>query len=72
VTAAGRCAAQTEKKEAASPPLTPRCCRGPGRGDAPPNDTGPPLSVKAGCDPRATADRSAARHTYARSSGLER
>jgi hypothetical protein len=71
VTAAGRCSAQTEK-EAASPPLTPRCCRGPGRGDAPPKDTGPTLSVKAGCDPRATADRSAARHTYARSCGLER
>ena len=31
-------------------------------GDAPRKDTGPPLSVKAGCDRRATANRQAARH----------
>ena len=34
----------------------------PGPGDAPRQDTGPPLSVKAGCDRRATADRQAAWH----------
>ena len=33
-------------------------------GDAPRKDTGPPLSVKAGCDRRATANRQAAWHTY--------
>jgi hypothetical protein len=32
-------------------------------GDAPREDTGPPLSVKAGCDRRATANRRAAWHT---------
>jgi hypothetical protein len=51
VTAAGRCAAQT-RKEAASPPLmSGKKAAAPGLGDAPRKDTGPPLSVKAGCDP---------------------
>ncbi len=63
MTAAGRCAAQTQK-EAASPPLTlDKKAAAPGLGDAPRKDTGPPLTVKAGCDPRATAGRAAARHT---------
>ena len=34
----------------------------PGPGDAPRQDTGPPLSVKAGCDRGTTADRQAAWH----------
>jgi hypothetical protein len=63
VTAAGRCAAQTQK-EAASPPLmSGKKAAAPGLGDAPRKDTRPPLSVKAGCDPRATAGREAAWHT---------
>ena len=63
MTAAGRCAAQTQK-EAASPPLmSGKKAAAPGLGDAPRKDTGPPLSVKAGCDPRATAGREAAWHT---------
>ena len=46
MTAAGRCAAQG-KKEAASPPLTvDNEAAAPGPGDAPREDTGPPLSVK--------------------------
>ena len=36
-------------------------------GDAPCEGTGPPLSVKAGCDRGATADRPAAWHRYTRS-----
>ena len=58
-------------KEAASPPLTfeqKAAARGPG--DAPREGTGPPLSVKAGCDRRATADRQAAWHMYTRSPAL--
>jgi len=39
-------------------------------GDAPREGTGPPLSVKAGCDRRATADRPAAWHRYTRSPAL--
>jgi hypothetical protein len=39
-------------------------------GDAPRKDTGPPLSVKAGCDRRATANRQAAWHTYTPSPAL--
>jgi hypothetical protein len=63
VTAAGRCAAQT-RKEAAAPPLTvDKKAAAPGPGDAPRKDTGPPLSVKAGCDRRATANRETAWHT---------
>ena len=69
MTAAGRCAAQTPK-EAASPPLTPVMLPRSRPGDAPRKDTGPPLSVKAGCDPRATADREAAWRTYTRSPAL--
>jgi len=70
VTAAGRCAAQTQK-EAASPPLmSGKKAAAPGLGDAPRKDTGPPLSVKAGCDPRATADREAAWHTDTQSPAL--
>jgi hypothetical protein len=67
---AGRCAAPG-KKEAASPPLTPgKAAAAPGLGDAPREDTGPPLGVKAGCDPRATANRQAAWHMYTRSPAL--
>ena len=62
MTAAGRCAAQNQ--EAASPPLTPGMLPRSGPGDAPRKDTGPPLSVKAGCGPRATANCDAAWHTY--------
>jgi hypothetical protein len=40
------------------------------RGDAPREDTGPPLSVKAGCDRGATADCQAAWHMYTRSPAL--
>jgi hypothetical protein len=69
VIAAGRRAAQTQK-EAASPPLPFGKAAAPGLGDAPREDTGPPLSVKAGCDPRATADREAAWHTYTQSPAL--
>jgi hypothetical protein len=70
VTAAGRCAAQTGK-EAASPPLTFRNGLPRSRpGDTPRKDTGPPLSVKAGCDHWATATRKAARHTYTPSPAL--
>jgi hypothetical protein len=39
-------------------------------GDAPREGTGPPLSVKAGCDRGATADRPAAWHRYTRSPAL--
>jgi hypothetical protein len=70
VTAAGRCAAQG-KKEAASPPLTfgnEAAALGPG--DAPREGTGPPLSVKAGCDRGTTANRQAAWHMYTRSPAL--
>ena len=42
----------------------------PGPGDAPRQDTGPPLSVKAGCDRGATADRPAAWRAYTRSPAL--
>ena len=64
MTAAGRCAAQG-KKEAASPPLTfDNEAAAPGPGDAPREGTGPPLSVKAGCDRGTTANRQAAWHTY--------
>ena len=70
MTAAGRCAAQTQK-EAASPPLmSGKKAAAPGLGDAPRKDTGPPLSVKAGCDRRATADREAAWHRYTPSPAL--
>jgi hypothetical protein len=69
VRAAGRCAAQTGK-EAASPPLTPAMLQRSRPGDAPRKDTGPPLSVKAGCDPRVTANREAAWHTDTRSPAL--
>ena len=62
MTAAGRCAAQTPK-EAASPPLTVTMGLPRSRpGDAPRKDTGPPLSVQAGCDRGATANRRAAWH----------
>jgi hypothetical protein len=70
VTAAGRCAAQG-KKEAASPPLTvdnEAAALGPG--DAPREGTGPPLSVKAGCDRGTTANRQAAWRMYTRSPAL--
>jgi hypothetical protein len=64
VTAAGRCAAQG-KKEAASPPLTfDNEAAALGLRDAPREGTGPPLSVKAGRDRRATANRQAAWHMY--------
>jgi len=63
VSAAGRCAAPG-RKEAASPPLTFTRLPRPGRGDAPRQGTGPPLSVKAGCDRRTTANRQAAWHLY--------
>jgi hypothetical protein len=70
VTAAGRCAAQG-KKEAASPPLTfDNEAAAPGPGDAPREGTGPPLSVKAGCDRGTTANRQAAWHMYTRSPAL--
>jgi putative transposase len=69
VTAAGRCAAPG-RKEAASPPLIPGKAAAPGLGDAPREGTGPPLSVKAGCDRRATANRQAARRMYTRSPAL--
>ena len=39
-------------------------------GDAPREGTGPPLSVKAGCDRRATAGRPAAWHRYTPSPAL--
>ena len=39
-------------------------------GDAPREGTGPPLSVKAGCDRGATANRPAAWHMYTRSPAL--
>jgi len=39
-------------------------------GDAPRKDTGPPLSVKAGCDRRTTANRPAAWRTYTLSPAL--
>ena len=39
-------------------------------GDAPREGTGPPLSVKAGCDRRATANRPAAWHMYTPSPAL--
>ena len=42
----------------------------PGPGDAPREGTGPPLSVKAGCDRGATADRPAAWHMYTRGLAL--
>ena len=41
-----------------------------GPGDAPREGTGPPLSVKAGCDRRATANRPAAWHRYTPSPAL--
>ena len=41
-----------------------------GPGDAPREGTGPPLSVKAGCDRRATANRPAAWHMYTPSTAL--
>jgi len=70
VSEAGRCAAQ-DQKEAASPPLTfDKKAAAPGLGDAPRQGTGPPLSVKAGCDRRATANRQAARRMYTRSLAL--
>ena len=70
MTAAGRCAAQG-KKEAASPPLTfDNEAAAPGPGDAPREGTGPPLSVKAGCDRGTTANRQAAWHMYTRSPAL--
>jgi hypothetical protein len=71
VSAAGRCAAQTGE-EAASPPLTPGKAAALGVGDAPREGTGPPLSVKAGCDRGTTANRQATRaHGHAKP-GLER
>jgi hypothetical protein len=42
----------------------------PGPGDAPREGTGPPLSVKAGCDRGTTANRPAAWHRYTRSLAL--
>jgi hypothetical protein len=69
VSTAGRCAAPG-RKEAASPPLTFTRLPRSGPGDAPRKDTGPPLSVKAGCDRGATANRQAAWHMYTRSPAL--
>jgi hypothetical protein len=58
VSAAGRCAAQTQK-EAATPPLTfDQEAAAPGPGDAPREDTGPPLRPPGCCaSPAATALR---------------
>ena len=42
----------------------------PGPGDAPREGTGPPLSVKAGCDRGTTANRPAAWHRYTRNPAL--
>jgi len=56
----GGCAAAHLQERAAAP----------GPGDAPREGTGPPLSVKAGCDRRATANRQAAWHMYTRSLAL--
>ena len=69
MTVAGRCAAQTQK-EAASPPLAPGMLPRSRPGDAPRKDTGPPLSVKAGCDRGTTANRETAWHMYTRSPAL--
>jgi hypothetical protein len=70
VNAAGRCAAPIQK-EAASPPRTfDKKAAAPGLGDAPREDTGPPLSVKAGCDRGTTANGQAAWRTYTRSLAL--
>ena len=66
---AGRCAAP-DRKEAASPPLIPGKAAAPGAGDAPLKGTGPPLSVKAGCDRGTTANRETAWHMYTRSPAL--
>ena len=69
MSAAGPLRGPGTRKEAASPPLTFRAAAL-GPGDAPREDTGPPLSVKAGCARRATADRQAAWHRYTPSPAL--
>ena len=68
VSTAGRCAAQGKKKAAS--PLTFRRLPRSRLGDAPREGTGPPLSVKAGCDRGTTANRQAARHMDTRSPAL--
>ena len=64
MSAAGRYAAPG-RKGAASPPLAfDKKAAAMWPADAPREDTGPPLSVKADCDREATVNRPAAWHSY--------
>ena len=62
MTAAGRCAAPDQEGGGFAAADFPGKAAAPGLGDAPREGMGPPLSVKAGPDRRATAGCQAARH----------